>query len=44
MRDHDLIVVGAGTAGLTAAMFAGRYGLRVAVVAFAIRPSATARP
>jgi thioredoxin reductase (NADPH) len=32
MRDFDLIVVGAGVAGLTAAMFAGRYGLKVAVI------------
>ena len=31
-RDFDLIVIGAGAAGLTAAMFAGRYGLRVVVV------------
>jgi thioredoxin reductase (NADPH) len=32
MRDFDLVIVGAGVAGLTAAMFAGRYGLKVAVV------------
>ncbi len=32
MEDYDLVIVGAGLAGLTAAMFAGRYGLRVAVV------------
>jgi thioredoxin reductase (NADPH) len=32
VRDFDLIVVGAGVAGATAAMFAGRFGLRVAVV------------
>src|SRR5437870_1975223 len=32
MQDFDLIVVGAGVAGLTAAMFAVRYGLKVAVV------------
>ena len=32
MRDVDLVVVGAGVAGLTAAMFAGRYGLEVMVV------------
>jgi thioredoxin reductase (NADPH) len=32
MRDFDVVVVGAGVAGLTAAMFAARYGLAVAVV------------
>jgi thioredoxin reductase (NADPH) len=32
VRDFDLIVVGAGVAGATAAMFAGHLGLRVAVV------------
>jgi thioredoxin reductase (NADPH) len=32
MRDFDLVIIGAGVAGLTAAMFAGRYGLKVAVV------------
>jgi thioredoxin reductase (NADPH) len=32
MREFDLIVIGAGVAGLTAAMHAGRYGLAVAVV------------
>src|SRR5262245_31238886 len=32
MHDVDLIVIGAGAAGLTAAMFAGRYGLKVIVV------------
>jgi thioredoxin reductase (NADPH) len=32
VRDFDLIVVGAGIAGATAAMFGGRLGLRVAVV------------
>jgi thioredoxin reductase (NADPH) len=32
MRDFDLVIVGAGVAGLTAAMVAGRYGLKVAVV------------
>jgi thioredoxin reductase (NADPH) len=32
MRDFELIVIGAGVAGLTAAMFAGRYGLQVVVV------------
>lgn len=32
VRDFDVIVVGAGVAGATAAMFGGRLGLRVAVV------------
>jgi thioredoxin reductase (NADPH) len=32
VRDFDLIVVGAGAAGATAAMFGARFGLRVAVV------------
>jgi thioredoxin reductase (NADPH) len=32
MRDFDLVIIGAGVAGLTAAMFAGRYGLKLAVV------------
>lgn len=32
MQDFDLIVVGAGVAGATAATFAGRLGLRAAVV------------
>jgi len=32
VREFDLIVVGAGVAGTTAAMFGGRLGLRVAVV------------
>lgn len=32
MRDFELIVIGAGVAGLTAAMFAGRYGLKVVVL------------
>jgi thioredoxin reductase (NADPH) len=32
MRDFDLVVIGAGVAGLTAAMHAGRYGISVAVV------------
>ena len=32
MQAFDLIVVGAGVAGLTAAMFAARHGLKVAVV------------
>ena len=32
MRDFDLVVIGAGVAGLTAAMHAGRCGLGVAVI------------
>jgi thioredoxin reductase (NADPH) len=32
MSDYDLVVVGAGLAGLTAAMFGGRYGLKTAIV------------
>ena len=32
MRDCDVVIVGAGVAGLTAAMFAARYGLNVVVV------------
>ena len=32
MREFDLVIVGAGVAGLTAAMLAGRHGLRLAVV------------
>jgi thioredoxin reductase (NADPH) len=32
MRDYDLVIVGAGLAGLTAAMYAGRHGLSVGVV------------
>jgi thioredoxin reductase (NADPH) len=32
MRDFDLVIVGAGVAGLTAATFAARYGLQVMVV------------
>lgn len=32
MRDFELVVIGAGVAGLTAATHAARYGLRVAVV------------
>ncbi len=32
MRDFDLVVVGAGVAGLTAGMFAARYGLTVVVI------------
>jgi thioredoxin reductase (NADPH) len=32
MRELDLVIVGAGVAGLTAAAFAGRYGLGVVVV------------
>ena len=32
MQDFDLVVIGAGVAGLTAATFAAHYGLKVAVV------------
>jgi thioredoxin reductase (NADPH) len=32
MREFDLVVVGGGLAGLTAAMYGGRYGLSTAVV------------
>jgi thioredoxin reductase (NADPH) len=32
MREYDLVVVGAGLAGLTAGLYAGRYGLGVAIV------------
>ena len=32
MQEFDLVVIGAGVAGLTAAMVAGRYGLHTAVV------------
>jgi len=32
MQEYDLVIVGAGVAGLTAAMFAGRHGLKVAVI------------
>jgi thioredoxin reductase (NADPH) len=32
MRKFDLFIIGAGAAGLTAAMYAARYGLNVAVV------------
>jgi thioredoxin reductase (NADPH) len=32
MQDFDLVVIGAGVAGLTAATFAARHGLKVAVV------------
>jgi thioredoxin reductase (NADPH) len=32
MHDFDLVIVGAGAAGLTAAMFAARHGLKVAVI------------
>jgi len=32
MQDIDIVIVGAGVAGLTAAMVAGRYGVKVAVV------------
>jgi thioredoxin reductase (NADPH) len=31
-HDYDLVIVGAGLAGLTAALYAGRFGLRTAVV------------
>jgi thioredoxin reductase (NADPH) len=32
MKDFELVIVGAGVAGLTAAIFAGRHGLEVVVV------------
>jgi thioredoxin reductase (NADPH) len=32
MRDYDVVVIGAGLAGLTAAMTAARHGLRTAIV------------
>ena len=32
MQDIDVVIVGAGVAGLTAAMVAGRHGVKVAVV------------
>src|SRR5580704_8866825 len=32
MQDFDLVVIGAGAAGLTAAAFAARYGLKVLVI------------
>ena len=32
MQDIDVVIVGAGVAGLTAAMVAGRHGVRVAVI------------
>jgi thioredoxin reductase (NADPH) len=32
MKDFELVIIGAGVAGLTAATFAGRYGLKTAVV------------
>ena len=31
-NEYDVVIVGAGLAGLTAAMYAGRYGLRTAVI------------
>lgn len=32
MQDFDIVIIGAGVAGLTAAMTAGRFGARVAVI------------
>lgn len=32
MKDYDLVVIGAGLGGLTAALFGARYGLRTAIV------------
>src|SRR5436190_20683358 len=32
MREYDLVVIGAGLAGLTAAMYGARHGLHTAVV------------
>jgi thioredoxin reductase (NADPH) len=32
MQDFDIVIIGAGVAGLTAALVAGRHGVRVAVV------------
>ncbi|HWO73198.1 MAG TPA: FAD-binding protein, partial [Dehalococcoidia bacterium] len=32
MREFDLVVVGAGLAGLTAGMYGARFGLRTAIV------------
>jgi thioredoxin reductase (NADPH) len=32
MQDIDVVIVGAGVAGLTAAMVVGRHGVKVAVV------------
>jgi thioredoxin reductase (NADPH) len=32
MKEFELVIIGAGVAGLTAAAFAGRYGIEVAVV------------
>jgi thioredoxin reductase (NADPH) len=32
MQDYDLVIVGAGMAGLTAGLFAGRYGLRAVIL------------
>jgi thioredoxin reductase (NADPH) len=30
-KDYDIIIVGAGAAGLTAGIYTGRYGLKVAI-------------
>ena len=32
MSDYDVVIVGAGIAGLTAGLTAGRYGLSVAII------------
>ena len=32
MQDFDLVIVGAGVAGLTAAMVAARHGLKIVVI------------